>query len=498
VNLTLFLSALRARLGVFVMAFGVTVMAATALTLMLPKSYRATVSLVVDTKDEQSLSNVVIIPQREMRIAYIQTQVDIITSEKVARKVVHDLNLTEDPAVRAALQKKGFSLGSIKTWVTEHLPPSEKKEAATPESIEEWLVETLMQRVKVETSQSSIIHITFSWSDPRFAALVANGFAQAYLDTTLELRVAPTRRAVAWFDEQAKSLRANLEDAQAKLTDYQRRQGIVATDERFDVEHARLAEVSSQLVKVQAETFDLQSREQLARKILAQGVSPDRLPDVNSNPYIQKLSAELHAGEAKLQELATQYDVNYPLYQRQVSENRARREKLDAEMRKIVAGIENAKRQTVQRESELKAALAAQQTRLLELTENRNELTVLKRNLETAQKTYETVMQRFAVSQVESRASQTNVAILNPATAPRKPYQPKVALNIALAMAVGTMLGIGLVMLLEMSDRRVRSLVDLGIGANQVPMLGVLNTWAPPKRLLLTAPHSVIAPGSTN
>ena len=178
-NLTLFLSALRARLGVFVMAFGVTVMAATALTLMLPKSYRATVSLVVDTKDEQSLSNVVIIPQREMRIAYIQTQVDIITSEKVARKVVHDLNLTEDPAVRAALQKKGFSLGSIKTWVTEHLPPSEKKEAATPESIEEWLVETLMQRVKVETSQSSIIHITFSWSDPRFAALVANGFAQA-------------------------------------------------------------------------------------------------------------------------------------------------------------------------------------------------------------------------------------------------------------------------------------------------------------------------------
>ena len=91
----------------------------------------------------------------------------------------------------------------------------------------------------------------------------------------------------------------------------------------------------------------------------------------------------------KLQELATQYGANYPQYQRQLSENQSLRDQLDAEMRKVVAGIENAKRQSRQREAELQAAMAAQRARLLELKEHRNELTVLTRNVESAQRTYE-------------------------------------------------------------------------------------------------------------
>ena len=83
-------------------------------------------------------------------------------------------------------------------------------------------------------------------------------------------------------------------------------------------------------------------------------------------------------------------------------------------------------------------------------------------------------MQRAVVSQVESRASQTNVALLNPAVAPRTPFGPKVALNIALSVLVGTMLGMGLVILMEMLDRRVRSPDDLR-NEWSVPLIGVLN-----------------------
>ena len=101
---------------------------------------------------------------------------------------------------------------------------------------------------------------------------------------------------------------------------------------------------------------------------------------------------------------------------------------------------------------------------------------VLTRNVETAQRTYEAAMQRAVVSQVESRASQTNVALLSPAIAPRRPSQPKLALNIVLSVLVGTMLGIGLVVLMEMFDRRVRSPADLGNEWN-VPLIGELNAW---------------------
>src|SRR6266705_2643272 len=70
------------------------------------------------------------------------------------------------------------------------------------------------QKAQGETSQSNVIQVSFSAADPRRSAAIANAFAKAYVNTMLELRVEPTREAAAWFDEQLKGLRANLEDAQ--------------------------------------------------------------------------------------------------------------------------------------------------------------------------------------------------------------------------------------------------------------------------------------------
>ena len=461
-----FLLALRARFGVFAMVLVATVLAATAVSLLMPKSYKATVSLLVDAKDEQSLSNVLrplTLPQE--RLSYLQTQMDIIISRKVARKAVQDLKLADSPLTRGAVEEDTGSAGSI----------------------EDRLVESVLKNIKVETSQSNVIQASFSSPDPHLSALVINGFAKAYIDTMLELRVEPTRQAAAWFDEQLKGLRANLEDAQAKLTDYHQREKIVSADERFDVETARLGALSDQVVRAQEQTFEWNNREQQGRKFLEQGVSPDRLPDVLDNAFIQRLKADLLHGEAKLQELATQYGASHPQYQRQLSENQSLREKLDAEMRKIVAGIESSARQSRQREADLAKAMAAQRARLLGLKENRNEFTVLRRNVESAERAYDTAMQRSVVSQVDSRASQTNVTVLSPAVVPNTPSRPRVALNIALSVVVGTMLGIGIVILMEMFDRRVRSLNDLDNAWN-VPLLGVVNAWRPAQRTLLGRP----------
>ena len=462
-NLYLFLSALRARFSVFALLLAVTVLAASAVSLMLPKSYTATVSLLVDTKDEQSLSNALrplILPQERMN--YLQTQMDVINSQKVARKVVRDLKLAESPTARTAFEDDGGGGGEG--------------------AIEDWLGENLLKKLKVATSQSSIIQVNYSSRDPDFSAAIANAFAKAYIDTMLELRVDPTRQAAAWFDEQLKSLRANLEDAQAKLTDYHKQQGIVSADERFDVENTRLEALSEQLSRAQEQTVQWNTRAQQARDFLKQGGSPDRLPEILDNPFIQRLKTDLLQREAKLQELATQYGANHPQYQRQFSENQSLREKLDAEMKKLVAGIESSSRQNRQREADFRKAMEAQRARVLDLKENRNELTVLRRNVESAERAYDTAMQRYVVSQVESHASQSNVALLNPAVVPRKPSSPRVGLNIALSVVVGMMLGIGIVLLMEMFDRRVRSRSDLDL---DVPLLAVLNAWQPAGNRLL-------------
>jgi chain length determinant protein EpsF len=457
VTIAQLLPALRARLGVFGVLFATTVFVATVTSLLLPKSYRATVSLLVDAKDEQSISGVLrplVLPQE--RLSYLQTQRDIITSERVARKVVRDLKLAQNPFMQSAVRD------AAKDGV----------------SAEDMLVERLLKKLSVETTQSNVVQASYSSSDPRFAALIANAFARAYIDTMLELRVEPTREAAAWFDEQLKTLRANLENAQAQLTEYHQRQGIVSADEHLDVENTRLGALSDELTKAQQQALEWSGREREARTYLQQGGAPEKLPDVLDNPFVQRLKADLLHGEARLREISAQYGSNYPLYQRQASENQSLRERLDAEMRKVAVAVEVGARESRQREADLTRALAAQRARLLGLKESRNEFTVLRRNVESAERAYDTAMQRSVVSQVDSRASQTNVTVLNPATVPATPYRPRVILNIVLSTAVGILLGLGAVILLEMLDRRVRSEDDLENGSD-IPLLGVLHAWKP-------------------
>jgi uncharacterized protein involved in exopolysaccharide biosynthesis len=153
---------------------------------------------------------------------------------------------------------------------------------------------------------------------------------------------------------------------------------------------------------------------------------------------------------------------------------RALRAKLGAEVAKIGSGLDIAARQQSEREADLKNALAAQRAKVLSLKESRNEVNMLARDVDTAQRMYDSAMQRYVVNKVDSQARQTNIAVLTPAVAPSLPTHPKIALNIALALVVGMMLGLSVVYMMETIDARVRSRGDLEMQLN-LPMLAVLD-----------------------
>jgi chain length determinant protein EpsF len=463
-NIQQLFSALRARPWVFALVLGATVVTTLIVSLLLPKTYVGTVSLLLDSKDEQSLSNINMLApvlQAQQQAAYMQTQVDIIKSHKVVDKVVRELGLADNPIAREEFEEATGGAGSL----------------------ENWLAERLLQGLTVETTQSSVVQILYKSADAAFAARTANAFAKAYIDTTLELRVGPTQRTAEWFDEQLKGLRASLEDAQAKLTAYQRDKNIVQADERMDVENARLNELSTQMVLAQSHASDAESRERLAKAVLSTaGASADRLPEVLASPSIQRLKGELLVVEARLQHLSSDLGSNHPQLQRQRAEYNSLRSQLDGEMKRIVAGLDNAARQSRQHLAQLNSAVAEQRARVLRLKEFRNEIGVLSRDVETAQRAYDSAMQRFVVSKVESGANRTNVSVLDSAIEPRMPARPKIPLNVALSVVMGTMLGLGVVFFMEQFDRRVRSFDDLA--SVEVPLLVQLNAWQPAQGLL--------------
>ena len=439
-----FLLILKARRWAVLSILLLTVATTVAVSLILPKQYSASTEVVIDVRSPDPIAGIVL--PGLITPGYMATQVDIVQSDRVAGRVVKLLRLDQNPGVQQEWRDATEGRGTIQSW----------------------LIELLKKKLEVKPSrESNVISIGFTGTDPRFAAAVANAFAQAYLETTLELKVEPARQYAAWFGERSTTLRGGLEKAQARLSQYQREHGIVAADERLDVENARLAERSSQLVVVQAQATETASRQRQAKG------GTENLPEVLQNPLVQGMKADVARQEAKLNELAGQLGKNHPQYQRTADELQTLHKKLDAEMKQVASGIGTSNRINQQREGELRSALAAQKAKVMSIKNQRDELAVLQREVENAQRAYDAVAQRLTQTSLESQTQQTNVVVLTPAVEPIEPSSPKLLLNSLLAVFLGTLLGVGCALLLETLSRRVRSAEDLA-QALGLPVLGVL------------------------
>jgi chain length determinant protein EpsF len=339
--------------------------------------------------------------------------------------------------------------------------------------IRAWFAELLLKNLEAKPSrESSVIEISFNGGDPEFAATVANAFADAYQQTNIQLKVEPAQKAADFLGIQTKGLRANLENAQAKLSKYQQEKGLTSVMGNLDVESARLNDLSSQLVMAQSEAYDAKSRQQRA------GGNGDESPDVAANPIVQNLKIEITRAESKFSELSQRVGESHPQYLAAQAELNKLKSQLLEQTRKASNTIGGTAHIHQQREGEIRAALAAQKARVLELNLSRDELSVLQRDVENAQRAMDSASQRFTQTTLEGSANQTDIAVLNPAIAPQRPASPLVLFNTILSIILGSMLGVGLGLLAEMADRRVRSRDDISelLG---VPVFAVINSKPP-------------------
>jgi polysaccharide biosynthesis transport protein len=438
-----FLLILWARRKLVLFIFLGTVLTTTVVSLLLPEEFTASTAVVLDVKSPDPIAGMVL--PGLMAPGYMATQVDIIGSDRVATRVVKMLHMDENPTIQAQWQEATEGKGQVTAWLTQ----------------------LLQKRLDIKPSrESNVIAISYSGASPAFAATMANAFAQAYVDVNLELRVEPARQSAKWFDEQSKQYRERLDTAQKALSDYQQKSGIVATDERLDYETQKLNELSTQLTVAQAQGTDSSSKRKSSG-------SADTLPEVMQSPLVSQLKGDIARLESRLKEVSGNLGENHPQYLRSQAELAELKNKMNAEIARITSSIGTAGNISKQKEGELIAAVNAQKARILELKKQRDEISLLVREVDTAQHAFDAVGQRTTQSRLESQSIQTNVAILNPASEPTKASKPRVFLNILLSIFVGALLGIAAALILELLNRRIRSPEDL-TQALDLPVLAIL------------------------
>ena len=453
-TLSQFLQILRAR-RLLIAAFAIALtLVGVLVSVLLPNVYLAQVALVADVKDTDPMTGNVVHSQALTN--YLNTQADIIASRAVAMKVVEKLHLADDRSMQAAFEERAQGAGSLR----------------------EWIADRLSSKLEVELARSSnVFRITYAAPEAGDAALLANAFADAYIQTTIELKMDPARRQAGWFDEQVLGLRKKLEASQEKLSDFQRENTLVTTDGRLDIETARLAGMATELVAAQTEASDARTRRDQMKRALEAGRT-EELPDVVKNGLVQSMKADLTRAEGKLAEAAERYGPNHPQYVAGSAEVNSLRRRMFAELQTARGSIEQTAQIADQRAAQMQAALEVQKRRILELKRASDERDVLSRDVESAQRTYDAATQRASAVRLESQLDQGTVAVLAAAMPPLDPARPRPLLNTVAALLFGLALGVGLAVAAEWRDRRVRTAADIPLATGIL----LLAEFPPPPR----------------
>ena len=449
-NLSHFIAVLRARWLAAAIAFGVVVLAAVLYLVFATRVYTATATLLIDVKPDPVSSML----YGGTNPSQINTQLEIIRSDRVAQRVAQNLKLADLADMRAAW-------ASAKSGLT----------------IQEWLTEFIENGLdpKVSAPGSNVINIGYRSADARFASTAANAYVQAYLETSIELRVDPAKQYPGFFTDQQKEARDALEAAQNKLSAFQKEKGIIGTDDKFDLEMSRLTALTQELVTIQTARVDASTRQ-------GQVGSAGQLSEVLGNGTVNGLKSDLSTAELKLQELSSRYGDKHP----QVQEARAAVNELKAKLSRATNDVTGAigvdARVSHAREAEIQAAVDAQRTKVLALKETRDQATVLARDVDNAQHAYDLVYNRASQTNLESQNRQSNATVISQATTPSSPSSPKVGSVLMMGIVAALGLAVGVALLLEQFDKRIRTNTDafdfLGL-----PVIGIMPSPTMNRRL---------------
>jgi polysaccharide biosynthesis transport protein len=451
-----FISILRARSRLAGFILLATLLVALAWVLVRPATYIARAPVLIDSRTDPTSNQPVY--TNTITPAYIATQIDIVKSDKVADNAAKLLPADQEPMLRL------------------------RKQAAGKPAPQQWIVHELQQDLDVKPArESNIINVEWRGRDPQEAARVANAFAQAYLDTNLNLKTAPAKRFADWFDTQVAQARERLEQAQAKLSAFQEKAGIISSSEQGDYETARLKDLNEQLLIAQGHR---------------QVGSGDQSSQVMQSPLVNNMRADVAKMEAKIQEASATMGANHPKMREMQAELRSMQSRLSSESARVGSGAAVAAHASAARIRELQDAIMTQKARVLATNKSRGELSVLQREVDTAQKAFEQVSASASQSHLQAMQTQSNVVFLGSATAPLEPSGPSKRAIMLIALAGGLLLAMAGALLAELTNRRVRSMEDLSM-ATDLPILGIVpapKARINPLRLATTPRRLAFAP----
>jgi len=419
---------------------------------------------------------------------YYETHFELLKSRRVLEKAAEELKLLErsEYLTFAGLYENLLitvqtTFGS-KTTTTSSTPPPLASGERTNES---WdlALGRFEQTIQIKPVRGTrLAKITVKSGDAHFAAEAANAIARAYIHLNEEVHAQKKERAREWFSSHLADLRNKVEQSQEALNAYRVKYGVVETGDRQTPSRQRLAELSSELVKLELRRAEAESRYQqiallMPEKTKAEGIDWAKWGDhaeVLSSPLIQVLRTQEIKASSEVAELAEKYGSLHPKIARAEAELHQLRERVVEEVRKIYASIRHERDLATTRESAIRVAVDRQKRDVMQFDQYQAQQGILEREVKSAQHVYDLFLGEAKEASLASELVATNVVIADPATPASKPSRPRKVANTILGLLSGLVFGLGIAIGLDHFDQSLKGPRDLASYLPTIAFLGAI------------------------
>lgn len=466
-SITNYWQVIKSRKWIIIIAFITTVVTTGVGSYRMTPVYESTATLILDYTSSNPLDMQGTSTSLANSMEYIQTQAGIIKSRNVAGRVIDSLGLASNPYIiesfKKTKEKKGI-LSFLSRW---------RRQDRREDDIKTWLTDYLLSYTSVEPERDTrLLNITFKSPNPDFSAQVANAFADVYVQYNLALKISPLKDAVDWLEDKVLSLRESADKADEKLVEYKKETGLISRHDRYNDAMQKFDQLNRELITSEIRYDDIRIKKRQVDELRKKG-GVDSLPEVISNSLIQNLKTENMRLAKRLSELSDKVGINHPQYIQAQSELRTIREKITAEIKNIVAAIENEYHSAAKRREALTRAVEKQREIVLDLNKGMSEAGSLSMDADTFRRIYEAILTKYNETALRGDINRTNIFVMDKAESPAKPSSPRILLNMALAVVIGSFLGIGLAFLFEYMDTTIKTVDELETYYG-VPVLGIL------------------------
>jgi len=414
------------------------------------KMYRATAVLQVDRENTSVTLSDVIDPYGTDEL-YLETIYKNLQSRTLARRVITRLQLDKHPDfTRESEQPKQAAAG-----------PSDGEDSRVVDNFLEALTVSPIQR-------SRLVEIQYASYEADLAARIANTLANSYIEYNLEVKWEDTQKASEKIAEQLVGLKAKLEKSEEELQSYAQRNSILLIDERQSMTSERLKQLQEEYTRAEADRIQKEA-------IYSQFRSGDTqtLPAQLENQTYQQLKMRLADLRREYSELTATFTAEYPKVKRvrnQIDETEAA---LESERRVLLRRINDEYRSAVSRSRLLGQAVGQQTNVFNDVAEKSIQYNILKREVDTNRQLYDGLLQRLKEASVSAGLKASNIRVVDAAETPTRPFKPRIVFGLAIAVVLGTGLGLGAAFLQHYLDNTLKTPDDVQRYLH-LPALGVI------------------------